>query len=361
MSLLGIVLTKRGEKCTIGAFQGVRKGAFGESICGLRAYLRGESSMSREFGPRRVLPVKEALRELGTLLPRGGDLWFLDTDTPSRISLKGGSGEPLWVSTKYQQLEVASLDGYGLCMILDGRVQLAQSDEWIYHELLVHPACVLHGNPKSALVLGGGDGCAARELLRYPGLERVCVVDIDEEVVALFRDRLSFLNGGALGDRRVRILTGDAMEFLADTGEQYDLIVSDLTEPFDPEQEDMELSTPLYRPEAYDMVLRRLSADGVFVCQTGGILHQPHYDRFHLEILEGIRKAFPHVITAYEFVPSFEALWSITLASPRPLHASPQEVDRRLAALGVSGLRYYDGLAHQRAFSSPKFARDTNG
>lgn len=311
--------------------------------------------MADRGSPRRVLPVQEALSELRVLLPEGGELWFVDTETPSRISLKGGQGEALWLRTRYQQLEIVQLDGYGLCMILDGKVQLAQSDEWIYHELLIHPACVLHGNPTTALVLGGGDGCAARELLRYPGLEQIVIVDIDEEVVALFQERFRVLNGGALTDPKVRIVSQDAMEFLGLSRDHYDVIVSDLTEPFDPANMAGELSAHLYSREAYELILRRLSPEGVFVCQTGGVLHQPQYDRFHLGILEGIREAFPHVRTAYEFIPSFEALWSITLGSRRPLLISPPEVDRALLRLGVTGLRYYDGLAHQRAFSPPRF------
>ncbi len=311
--------------------------------------------MADQVSPFSVFEPEEALEELRGMLTGVGGAWFLDKDGPFRISLKRARGKTKFFKTRYQKMELVQLEGYGLCLILDGKVQLAASDESIYHELLVHPACVIQGNPSSALILGGGDGCAARELLRYPGIREIVIVDIDEEVVAIFRDRCRELNLGSLEDPRVRVVFQDAMEFLEKTGGAYDIIISDLTEPFDPAEEAGDLSAHLYSTRAYGLVLKHLSQGGVFVCQSGGILYQPHYDRYHLEILRGIRQSFPHVAVGYEFVPSFEAMWSITLASRRELRISPARVDKILGRLGVAGfLHYYDGQAHQRAFSLPR-------
>lgn len=298
-----------------------------------------------------VFEVEKAIEELKQMLKGLGGAWFLDKDGPFRISLKRVRENHLFLRTRYQRMDLVQLEGYGLCMILDGKVQFAASDESIYHELLVHPACVLHGNPVSALILGGGDGCAARELLRYGTVREVVIVDIDEEVVALFRGRFSELNGSSLGDPRVRVVPQDAMEFLESTPCSYDIIISDLTEPFDPAEQAGELSAHLYSSQAYALISKRLKPGGIFVCQSGGILYQPDYDRYHLQILEGIRESFPQVEVAYEFVPSFEAMWSITLASRRPLGISPSDVDKTLERLKVEGLLHYDGRAHQRAFS----------
>jgi spermidine synthase len=243
-------------------------------------------------------------------------------------------------------------------MILDGRIQLAESDEWVYHELLVHPACAIHGDPRRVIVLGGGDGCAARELLKYSSLTDITVVDIDEQVVELFRGRFSFLNRGALCDPRVRVVCADAMEHLRTSTERYDLIISDLTEPFDPAQAGGNLSRHLYSHESFCLFLERLTPAGILVCQTGGLLLQPAHDRFHLEILPIIRSYFPHVGVGYEFVPSFGEFWTITLGSSRPLRVTPAQVNRSLRRLGVGRLRYYDGPTHRRAFCPPRFARE---
>ncbi|MEJ5376144.1 MAG: methyltransferase domain-containing protein [bacterium] len=303
---------------------------------------------------RSVLEPQDALEELRSMLSSWGGAWFLDKDGPFRISFKRVKGSPFLLRTRYQQMELVELEGYGLCLILDGKVQLAASDERIYHELLVHPACVIHGSPCSVLILGGGDGCAARELLRYEGIHEIVIVDIDEEVVAVFRERFRELNCGSLEDPRVKVVPRDAMEFLKQAKTTYDIIISDLTEPFDPAERAGDLSAHLYSPEAYALIKKRLAPGGVFVCQSGGVLYQSHYDQYHMEILRGIKECFPHVAAAYEFVPSFEAMWSITLASLRPLEISWKEVDQVLSRLGVRGLLHYDGQAHQRAFSTPR-------
>lgn len=313
--------------------------------------------MLREWFPKRVLPAEEAREAVSRFLARAAKNWFLDVESTHRVSLNGTDEQPYSIQTRYQRLDVFQSPGYGLRMVLDGRVQLAQSDEWIYHELLVHPACVVHGSPQRALVLGGGDGCAVRELLKYPRLQDITLVDIDEEVVAAFRDRFSRINGGALEDPRVRVICEDALEHLRRQGGHYDLIISDLTEPFDLTDLAGELSFHLYTPSFYGMIQDRLTPDGIFVCQTGGVIYQTEHDAHHFSLLTDIRCRFPHVRTCYEFVPSFEELWSITLASQRPLDISGARVDEILRRLGLEPLRYYDGTSHERAFAAPLFIR----
>lgn len=306
---------------------------------------------------QRVLPMEKALDAASKWMTMGEKLWFLDVESLGRLSLTGGEGPTVSVQTRYQRLDLLRLSGFGLCMILDGRMQLAESDEWIYHELLVHPACVIQGDPRRAIVLGGGDGCALRELLRYSKLGEIVLVDIDEEVLAVSKEHLLPLNRGALSDPRVRLVCSDAMEFLRkDTG-LYDVIISDLTEPFDPLEPGAVLSSHLYSPEFYQSITQRLAPGGVFVCQTGGILCQPEHDIYSRGIIQGLKDQFAHVTTCYEFIPSFAELWSITLAAARPLEKTAREVDEALKRLEVKGLRYYDGISHQRAFSAPPTLR----
>ncbi len=196
-----------------------------------------------------------------------------------------------------------------------------------------------------------------RELLRYSNLEEIVLVDIDEEVLAVSRDHLLSLNRGALSDPRVRLVCSDAMDFLRQDRGLYDVIISDLTEPFDPTEPGEVLSSHLYSAGFYQTIKERLTPEGVFVCQTGGILWQPEHDHYSLRIIEGLRGQFEHVTSCYEFIPSFAELWSITLASKRPLEKTADEVDEALKRLEVEGLRYYDGISHQRAFSAPPQVR----
>lgn len=313
--------------------------------------------MLEKLFPDRVLSSQEAQKALSRFLAQGAKAWFLDIESTDRISLNGTNETPYSVQTRFQRLDVFRGAGYGLRMVLDGRTQLAESDEWIYHELLVHPACLIHGDPRKVIVLGGGDGCAVRELLKYPRLHDITLVDIDEEVVAAFRDRFSRINGGALQDPRVHVVCEDALEYLRSQNRPYDVIISDLTEPFDPTDLAGELSFHLYTPEFYRLVQERLTSEGVFVCQTGGVICQPEHDRYHLSLAQDIEKHFSHVATCYEFVPSFEELWSVTLASQTNLEISGSRIDENLRRLGVERLKYYDGISHERAFRPPLFLR----
>ncbi len=307
--------------------------------------------------PHRVLPAGEALDAIEGFLSRGPRHWFIDVESPTRLLLSGAVEVVVSIQTPYQHLDILRAEGYGLCLVLDGRMQLAESDEFIYHELLIHPACVLHGAPRRALVIGGGDGCAARELIRYPCLERVVVVDIDQEILSSFRDRFCSLNRGALRDPRVQLVCADAWAFLQEDTRPYDLIISDLTEPYDAQARQGSLSSHLYSSRFYSLIADRLAPGGIFVCQTGGVLFQPHHDRFHLEILAGLQGHFPNIRTCYEYIPSFAELWGVTLSSRRDLQIAPEQVDDRLAKAQISGLRYYDGMSHQRAFTAPRELR----
>ena len=305
----------------------------------------------------RVLPNEQAMEALSGYMRKGGTHWFLDIESRNRITLNGSSEPPYSIRSEYQRLDVLKTPRFGLCMILDGRIQLTERDEWIYHELLAHPACVVHGEPKRAIVLGGGDGCAARELLKYESIREITVADIDEEVLNAFRDRFSSINRGALSDPKTKIVCDDALAYLERQEEPYDVIISDLTEPFDPTDLAGDLSQHLYTDDFYALVQDHLSENGCFVCQTGGVICHPDHDRYHISLVKSIRDGFSQTKTAYEFVPSFNELWSITLASKNALEISPEAVNERLRALGVGGLRYYDGASHTRAFNPPLFLR----
>ena len=306
----------------------------------------------------RVLTGDKAMEALSEYLREGGTHWFLDIESRNRITLNGSTEPPYSMQSEYQRLDVLKTPRFGFCMILDGRIQFSESDEWIYHELLVHPACVIHGEPKRAIVLGGGDGCAARELLKYESIREITVADIDEEVLAAFRDRYSNINRGSLSDPRTKIVCEDALAYLERQKKPYDIIISDLTEPFDPTDLAGDLSRHLYSDDFYELVQDRLSENGCFVCQTGGVVCQPDHDWYHVSLVKSIRKSFSQTKTAYEFIPSYNELWSITLASGNSLEIDPATIDERLKALGVCDLRYYDGSSHIRAFSPPIFIRN---
>jgi spermidine synthase len=152
---------------------------------------------------------------------------------------------------------------------LNGNLQLSSYDEWLYHEPLVHPAMMLAQHARSVLVLGGGDGCAVRELLKYPQVERVLLVDLDPEITRLAQSHYVFLgmNGGALADPRVEIVNADAFNYLEKTQELFDAMIIDFPDP-----KSIELGR-LYSQEFYRMCYNQLRPNGMLVTQAGS----PYY------------------------------------------------------------------------------------
>lgn len=205
-------------------------------------------------------------------------------------------------------------------LYLNGHLQFSSVDEYRYHEALVHPALSLHHNPKQVLILGGGDGLAAREILRYPTIERVDLVDLDGEITSLFRDNelLQGLNRSSLSDKRVTIRNEDAMRFLENASDVYDIILMDLPDP-----STTNLSK-LYSRTFFSLVGRRLAPEGILCTQATS----PYRSRKAFwaivttmeaarwgpaEVAERFRVAPFHVM-----IPTF-GTWGFVMASKRPL------------------------------------------
>lgn len=234
-------------------------------------------------------------------------------------------------ATPYQQIAVTRYRDR-VRLFLNHSIQFDSLDEHRYHEPLVHPAMSLVPRRKNILILGGGDGMAAREVLRYEDVQTVTLVDLDPRVTEIFRDHpeLSKLNGHVLSDPRVEIHNLDAWKFVERDQHVYDVIIIDLPDP-----KSVELSR-LYSRQFYGLVMERLSGAGVVVTQAGS----PFFARQAFwSVVETLRMTrnprHPEqgltVIPYHSYVPSF-GQWGYVVASPEPL------IDRRVAFPG--GLRY---------------------
>ncbi|HLE78587.1 MAG TPA: fused MFS/spermidine synthase [bacterium] len=278
--------------------------------------------------------------------------WFYDPYTPASVHTHRTGPVVAQATTAFQHVVIQDFEHLGRCLIIDGKIQSAAIDEHIYHELLVHPAMVAHPAPKRVLVCGGGEGAPLREILRHPAVERVVMVDIDGELVALCREYLGTWHAGAFDDPRVQVLHGDARTYVEGSPERFDVIINDITDPIEGGP-----SKLLFTRAFYQAASARLGADGVFVTQAIGIHYDPG-DRLHAAIHHTLAQVFPHVRSYADYVQSFDYPWAFVAASQRPYwEAAPAEVDRILAARGIT-LRFYDGGTHQRVFSLPKPLRE---
>ena len=216
-------------------------------------------------------------------------------------------------TTPYQRIVVTHGAGEGKAgyrLFLNGNLQFAQRDEYRYHEALVHPVMSAQGATKKVAVLGGGDGMAVREILKYPSVESITLVELDPAMTALFQTQpaLVQLNGGALRSPKVHVVNTDAFNWLQTTTDTFDVIVVDFPDPTN------FAIGKLYTNSFYSLLDQRLSASGYAVVQTTSPLVA--------------RKSFWTVATTIEsvgltatpyhaHVPSFGE-WGYTIASRRP-------------------------------------------
>ncbi|TDV18357.1 polyamine aminopropyltransferase [Paraburkholderia caballeronis] len=257
------------------------------------------------------------------------------------------------VASAWQRIEVWDTPQLGCLFTLDGRPMTSAGDEFVYHECMVHPAALTHPSPRAALVLGGGDGGAARQLLRHPGIARIVVAELDPDVVRLTGDYLPEVRGGAFDDPRVELVIGDAAQFVAATRERFDLVVFDLTPPDSP-------AAGLYTRGFY-AALKRVMTDDALVPLHLGSPYQ-HAARIGA-LLDGLRASFATVRTLGAFVPLYGSLWLMAVASDRldPLAPDAATLAQRIAQRGIAGLRCYDARVHAALFAAPLTARDKLG
>ena len=212
-------------------------------------------------------------------------------------------------TSPYQRIVVTRNKDH-IRLFLNGNLQFSSRDEYRYHESLVHPVMSAHPAPRSVLVLGGGDGMAAREILRYPAVERVTLVDLDARVTAIFAQRpeLVALNQGALTSPKVRIVNEDAFKWLEAGADFYDVIVVDLPDPTN------YALGKLYTTAFYELVEQHLSAHGLVVVQTTS----PLYARRSFWTVAHTLATTGLAVTPYHaLVPSFGD-WGYLIGSRRP-------------------------------------------
>ncbi|APT11875.1 polyamine aminopropyltransferase [Mycobacterium avium] len=237
-----------------------------------------------------------ALALLATLLLRSADV-----ETTSRQRLYA---DPIiaYRHTPYQEI-VVTRRGDDTRLYLDGGLQFSTRDEYRYTESLVYPA--LGNGARSVLVLGGGDGLAARELLRQPGISRIVQVELDPAVIEIARTTLRAANGGSLDNPRVRVLTGDAMAWLRGPNpDRFDAVIVDLPDP------DTPVLGRLYSTEFYALAARALAPGGLLVVQAGSPFSTP---TAYWRTVSTIRAAGYAVTPYHVHVPTFGD-WGFVLA-----------------------------------------------
>jgi spermidine synthase len=217
-------------------------------------------------------------------------------------------------STPYQRLVVTRWKD-DLRLYINGNLQFSSRDEYRYHEALVHPALEVSPWARSVLVLGGGDGLALREILRYPNVRNVTVVDLDPAMTDAFahREELVKLNRGSLKDPRVQVVNADAAVWLQKTDAMFDAAIIDFPDP-----SSFALGK-LYSVPFYEMLKKHVAANGLIAVQSTSPFFAPHaYWSIEATLREAGLRTWPY----HAYVPSFGE-WGFVLASPQQDYKPP--------------------------------------
>ena len=280
------------------------------------------------------------------------DLWINEYITPWDIYTHGVTEILAYQKTAYQEMYIVETGAYGKALVLDGKWQSCTGDEFLYHEALVHPAMIAHQTPKTALVLGGGEGATIREVLRWNTIEQVMMVDIDGEVVEACRKYLPEMHQNAFNDDRVELVIGDALQVLDTTSQKWDIIISDLSDPIEEGP-----SFQLFTKEYFEKIQRVLAPGGFFVVQAGPV--SPVEITLHARLVNSLKAIFPNVLSYVSYVPTYASPWGFALASSEPIatQPNPEAIDQLLAQKTIGGLRLLDGLTLLGMLQTPAYIR----
>ena len=209
-------------------------------------------------------------------------------------------------STLYQKILITK-NPHELKLFLNGNLQFSSRDEYRYHEPLVHPGLASLKNPKTVLILGGGDGLAAREILKYPSVEKITLVDLDDKMTQIFKQNnlLQPLNQGSLADPKLTVINADAFEWIRRDTSQFDFVVVDFPDPTN-----FSLGK-LYTQKFYSSLKNRIAQDGILVVQSTS----PFVARKSFWCIEAtIRAAGLRTFPYHVYVPSFGE-WGYVIAT----------------------------------------------
>jgi spermidine synthase len=253
--------------------------------------------------------------------------------------------------TEHQRLVIFENGDFGRVMMLDGVVQVATRDDFVYHEMMAHVPLFAHGRAKKALIVGGGDGGVLREALKHKKLKSVTLCEIDRSVIDLCREHFPDISAGAYDDPRTRIVIADGTKFVAETDERFDVIMVDSTDPIGP-------GAVLFTKEFYTDCRRALADGGILVTQNG----LPFLQAAELkQSVTYFRDLFDDASAYLATTPSYfggpmSFGWATDNAKLRKLKT--RKIARRHAKAGNFPTRYWSPEVHAAAFALPAYIRE---
>ena len=275
--------------------------------------------------------------------------YFVEKLTGRDIFLRAATEVLELKKTKYQNLALIKTELLGRVLILDNVCQLSEADEFIYHELLVQVPAILHATPQKVLILGGGDGCALREILKWKSIEQAVLVDIDPDVVNCARKHLGDLNQDALNHPKAQVVIEDAFNFVQQTQTKWDLIICDLSDPVEDGP-----SMRLFTQEFFQDLKKILTPQGILSVQSGPAAPPEHF--YFTRVANTLKQVFPYFKACFSFCQSYLTPLGFSLVRQIPFpELTVNSIDKIIYANLQEPLRYLDGVTTLASLTIPKF------
>jgi len=249
--------------------------------------------------------------------------------------------------SSFQEIVIGDSEAFGRMLLLDGTLQISEADEHIYHESLIHvPMCMI--DPRKVLLLGGGDLCALREIMKHP-VEKAVMVDIDGDVIETSKKYLSEINKNSWEDSRAEVNVGDAMDYIKKTDEKFDIIFSDLTDPG-------EAGKYFYSKDFYDLC-KNVMTDNSILVTHGSISSNPEF--IAEKVYAGFRELFNHSAFYSAHIQSFNSEYGFLLGSDNMDVSKPDWEKIAERAAKIKGeLKHYSPEIHRAMLTIPKWMKD---
>jgi spermidine synthase len=271
------------------------------------------------------------------------DLWFSETHEGD-VRLSWRTKEVLYHRhSRFQDIAVIDTHAFGKMLIIDGCVMTTERDEFVYHELITHPALLAIESPRAVCVVGGGDGGTVREVLKHPSVERVVLAEIDEAVIEVSRRFLPGHTSG-LDDPRVEIRIGDGFDYLQKHPGEFDAVLSDSTDPVGP-------GVVLFEDKYFSLAKSALRPDGCFVTQAGGFWSR---SLDISDVRQSLQQHFARIDWYGGPIPTYPGgLWCFLMASDTVDPRRIAEIGRQAAICKTT--RYYHPDMTPGLFAVPRF------
>lgn len=309
------------------------------------------SVMEVKRGIRHLLPLEQHPKEPFVVSERLA--WYHDFDPYGfGVSIQIKDDCLLKKQSEFQKIEVYNTKKYGKMLMLDGKIQLAEHDEFVYHELMAHVPLLTHSNPKKVLVIGGGDGGVAREILRHESVEKVVLLEQDPAVLEASKKFFPVVSS-ALDDPKLEVINEDGLSYVKEAADgSFDVVIVDSPDPIGP-------GLAIFDVKFFNECYRILSQDGILVTQSASPSGAPNEFK---EVYKAYYNLFGADKVHCYFVdtPLYSTgSWTFSFCSKgsvHPIKNLPEKVADEFATR--HDLKYYNPEMHKAVFSVPNYVRD---